>query len=187
MNTHKTLLTEGAVDFVVLYSFLKKLTTPFEQWDAYKLGIIDDEGKVLRKRVTLTEPEEKRAFSLFDILILNIKKMIHKLPGGKSRLATFIAGLFLIKEQRNDEYASNEDILYEAFMDFYDIVLSDPELKKEVELLMRRADLDLEEDAPVNSVGAGGVAGLNIATGGPVIRRDNFKKIKRKNFKEYTK
>lgn len=182
---HKTLLTEGAVDFVVLYSFLRKLTTPFEQWDAYKLGIIDAEGKVLRKRATLTEPPEKRAFTLFDILVLNIKKMIHRLPGGKSRLATFIAGLFLIKEQTNVEYASNEDILYEAFMDFYDIVLSDPKLKKEVELLMRHAALDLDEDAPTTSVSAGGVAGLTIATGGPVIKTDSFKKIKRKNFKEH--
>ena len=183
----KTLLTEGAVDFIVLYSFLKRLTTPFEQWDAYKLGIIDIDGKVLRKRATLTTPEEKRAFLLFDILILNIKKLIHKIPGGKSKLATFIAGLFLIKEQKNNEYASNEDILYEAFMDFYDIVLSDPEMKKEVELLMRRSDLDLEEDAPVNSVSAGGVAGLNLATGGPVIKRDNLAKSKRKKFKEYSK
>lgn len=182
---HKIFLSEGAVDFVVLYSFLKKLTTPFEQWDAYKLGIIDDEGKVLRKRATLTEPDERRAFTLFDILVLNIKKMVHKLPGGKSRLATFIAGLFLIKEQTNIEYASNEDILYEAFMDFYDIVFSDPKLKKEVELLMRHPALDLDEDAPTTSVSAGGVAGLTVATGGPIISKDTLKKIKRKNFNEY--
>ena len=178
MNQPKReLLTEGAVDILVLYTFLKKLTTPITDWDAYKFGIIDDDGKVLRKRATLTEPKERAAFSLLDVLVLNIKKLIERLPNGKSRLATFIAGLFLMKEQKNHEYALNEDIAYEAFMDFYDVVLSDPELKKQVESLMKK---EIEEDAAANSVGAGGVAGLTVATGGPVIK-------KRKKFKEYTK
>jgi len=178
MSTPKrTLLTEGAVDFLVLYSFLKKLTTPFTEWEAFKLGIIDEDGKVLRKRATLTEPKEKGAFTLFDILVLNIKKIIERLPNGKSKLATFIAGLFLMKEERNHELCLNEDIAYESFMDFYDIVLSDPELKKQVELLMKK---EIEEDAAANSVGGGGVAGLTVATGGPVIRN-------RKKFKSYSK
>lgn len=176
-RSERQFLTEGVVDILVLYTFLKKLTTPFEDWDAFKLGIIDADGKVLRKRATLTSLKEKAAFTLLDVLVMNIKKIIERLPNGKSRLATFIAGLFLMKEQKNYEYASDEDVTYEAFMDFYDIVLSDPELKKQVEQLMKK---ELGEDAPANSVAAGGIAGLTIATGGPIVR-------KRKKFKEYTK
>lgn len=171
----KTLLSEGATDFIVLYSFLKRLTTPFDKWKAYELGIIDADGKVLKKRATLVEPEEKAAFTLFDILVLNIKKILERLPNGKSKLASFIAALYLIKEEKNKELCLNEDIAYESFMDFYDIVLSDPELKKQVEELMKKS---IEEDSPANSVGAGGVAGLTISTGGAVIR-------KRKKFKSY--
>ena len=40
----------SALDIFVAYKFIKILTTPFKKTDAYKLGIIDDEGKVLKKR-----------------------------------------------------------------------------------------------------------------------------------------
>lgn len=184
MSTKKIeLLTEGVVDTLVLYSFLKKLTTPFEQWDAYKLGIIDDSGKVLRKRNTLTKPEERRAFNLFDVLVLNIKKMIEKLPGGKSRLATFIAGLFLIREQKHTDWYQNEDILYEAFMDFYESSLDDDELQKEIVEYIKKNYPDIyKEEAPANSVGTGaGLAGLTE----PVVRNLPKPKRKRKNFRDY--
>lgn len=177
----KTFLAENAVNFVVLYSFIKKLTRPFVQWNAFKFGIIDDKGKVLRKRATLTTSSEKNSFTLFDVLILNIKKLIERLPGGKSTLATFIAGMFLIKEEKNRELCLNEDFAYESFMDFYEIINSDPQLKKQIEKLMKHANIPIEEDAPTNSVGAGAIAGLDIATGGPIIRKLP------KKFKEYYK
>lgn len=174
-NTKKTLLSEGAVDYVVLFAFLKKLTTPLERWPAFKLGIIDADGNVLRKRATFVKPADKKAFTLLDVFVLNIKKIIEKLPGGRSRLSTFLAGLFLIKEQTNREYALDEDVAYEAFMDFYDVVVSDPVLKKQVEDLMKK---EIDEDAAANSVGGGGIAGLTLDTGGPVIK-------KRKKFKDF--
>ena len=40
--------TLGNVYFV--YQFIKKLVVPFNQTDAFKLGIIDEKGKVLKKR-----------------------------------------------------------------------------------------------------------------------------------------
>ena len=42
-----------AIDLFVTYRFIKILVTPFEKQEAYKFGIIDDKGKVLKKYKTL--------------------------------------------------------------------------------------------------------------------------------------
>ena len=37
------------VDLFLVYQFVKRLATPFEKWDAYELGIIDEDGNRLKK------------------------------------------------------------------------------------------------------------------------------------------
>ncbi|NDH21553.1 MAG: hypothetical protein EBY46_09670, partial [Rhodobacteraceae bacterium] len=75
------------VDLFMLYQFVKRLATPFKQWDAYKLGIIDEKGKVLKKRKDFTTAKEREAFGMFDVLVGNLKKLLAKVPGGQTRLA----------------------------------------------------------------------------------------------------
>ena len=44
-----------AIDLFVTYRFIKLLVTPFEKTDAYKLGIIDENGNRVRPpRVTVS-------------------------------------------------------------------------------------------------------------------------------------
>ena len=33
------------LDLYIVYQFLKKLSTPFKDWKAFDLGIIDEKGK----------------------------------------------------------------------------------------------------------------------------------------------
>ena len=59
------ILLEGKwMDLLYLYQFIKRLTTPFDKTEAFKLGIIDKDGNVLRKRKTLSTAEEKNAYTL---------------------------------------------------------------------------------------------------------------------------
>ena len=37
------------IDLFLLYQFIKRLATPFKEWDAYELGIIDAKGNTHRK------------------------------------------------------------------------------------------------------------------------------------------
>ena len=53
-----------AIDLFVTYRFLKLLVTPFDKQDAFKFGIIDKDGKVLRKARSLRIGKEKRAYTL---------------------------------------------------------------------------------------------------------------------------
>ena len=41
-------LLKSAGNIYFAYQFLTKLTTPFDKTDAYRLGIIDEKGKVLK-------------------------------------------------------------------------------------------------------------------------------------------
>lgn len=87
------------VDLYLVYSFIKRLTTPFTEWPAYTLGIIDANGNILKKRSTLTGTE-KDAFGVYDLMILRLKKLLAKVPGGQSRIANYAAALWLIKESK---------------------------------------------------------------------------------------
>jgi len=86
------------VDLFLVYSFIRRLSTPFDEWTAYDLGIIDADGKILIKRKDLRRQEERKAFGVFDLMVLNLKKLLEKVPGGKTRLASYAAALFLLRE-----------------------------------------------------------------------------------------
>ena len=92
-------LISKAADLYYTFRFLKVLVTPWTEMPAYKLGIIDSNGKVLRKSATLNTPAEKDAYTPFHRLVFNIKKTLNAVPGGKSKIASYAAALYLIKEQ----------------------------------------------------------------------------------------
>lgn len=88
-----------AADTYYTYRFLRILTTPWEEMDAFELGIIDENGTVLRKSRTLRTSEEKAAYTLFHRLVFNIKRLLEKLPLGRQRIASYAAALFLLREE----------------------------------------------------------------------------------------
>ena len=105
------------IDYYLAYQFVKKLSTPFKETEAYKLGIIDEKGKVLKKRSRLTS-KERESYKLMDTLIFNIKKFLEKLPGGKSKIGSLAAALMLIKEQRSIDELVNDENLENKFIEF---------------------------------------------------------------------
>ena len=90
-----------AGDLFYAFRFLKLLVTPFNKTKAYTLGIIDDKGKVLKRAKQRTKPEEKAAYTVFHRLVFNLKRLIGKVPGGRSVVARYGAALFLIREHTN--------------------------------------------------------------------------------------
>tara|TARA_R100001509_G_scaffold161794_1_gene131827 strand:+ start:222 stop:629 length:408 start_codon:yes stop_codon:yes gene_type:complete len=88
------------VSAFTVYKFIKSFTTPYTSMPAYKLGIIDKKGNFIKKSTEFTTPEEKEAGSVFNRLIINLKKVTDQLPGGalKAKLQRFSTALLLIKE-----------------------------------------------------------------------------------------
>ena len=73
-------MANKAVDLFLVYQFIKRLATPFEKWDAYNLGIIDRQGKVLKPASTLKTQEELNAWGYFDRMVANLKKLGVTIP-----------------------------------------------------------------------------------------------------------
>lgn len=98
------------VDAIIAYRILRKLSTPFNETEAYRLGIIDDRGKILRKFNELTRPEEKDAYTLLDRLVWRVKRIIERVPYASQQIVSFAAALALIKEHldRNAEPLHSE-------------------------------------------------------------------------------
>jgi len=121
-------IVSRAADTYYAYRFVKILSTDWKELDAYEFGIIDENGKVLRKARTLRTSEEKSAYTIFHRLVFGIKRIIQKLPGGRSVAASYAAALFLIKE-----HTGMSDEQLGAVFDKIGIDLEDMELTESVE------------------------------------------------------
>ena len=148
------------IDIYLVYEFIKRLVTPFNKTKAFTLGLIDADGKKLKNAVT---SEEKEAMGYFDRLVFNLKRILEKVPFGKSQIASYAAALLLLRER-------NEATL-----------IGDYPLQLREKLYEQMKALELNEDigAPTNATGPN-VAGTgdNKATWKRTKRnRNNIKTI----------
>ena len=119
-----------AIDLLITYRVIKMLVTPFEKTDAYKYGIIDKNGKVLRKNKTLTIAKEKDAYTILHRFVFNLKRIINFIPGGKSKLGTYAAALgLLLKENKDINEIEIEKVLYKHLSD-NDLLVLDDDIKE---------------------------------------------------------
>jgi hypothetical protein len=112
-----------AIDLFVTYRFIRLLTTPFEKTDAYKLGIIDENGNRIKKpkstkpAVELNTSEQKNAYTILHKLVFNIKKLFNKVPGLRTKVGTYAAALFLLKDTFK-EHVEDPDMFEKEFMKY---------------------------------------------------------------------
>jgi hypothetical protein len=112
-----------AIDLFVTYRFLRLLTTPFEKTDAYKLGIIDNKGNRIRKpkstkpAVELATSEQQNSYTILHKLVFNIKKLFNKVPGLRTKVGTYAAALFLLKDTFK-EHVEDPDMFEKEFMKY---------------------------------------------------------------------
>ena len=104
-----------AIDLFVTYRFIKLLVTPFEKTDAYKLGIIDANG--IRTDKKLLKQNEQNVYTVVHKLVFNIKKIFSKVPGLRSKLGTYAAALFLLKDTFK-EHMEDPDVFEKEFLKY---------------------------------------------------------------------
>jgi len=105
-----------AIDLFVTYRFIKLLVTPFEKQEAFKLGIIDKDGN-RNKNKSLDKIDEKNAYTSLHKLVYNIKKIFGKVPGLRTKLGTYAAALFLLKDTFK-EHVEDPDVFEKEFMKY---------------------------------------------------------------------
>jgi hypothetical protein len=162
------------VDLFMVYQFIRKLVKPFDEWEAYKLGIIDEDGNVLIKRKNFSKGAQTNAFGVFDLMILNLKKLLAKVPGGSSKLASYGAALFLIREWN---HFTDDTLLIES--------VTDAEIEESICMFVSRYDHynrfganvnHLSEEPVINNVGGGKIAGIGVGPDGEPPMKTKRKK-----------
>lgn len=91
-------ILKRAADLGYTFRFIRLMVMDWKDWDAYKLGLIDENGK-RNKNVKMDTDAKKSAYTPFIRLAANIKRLVAKIPGGGSKLGSFASALFLIKEK----------------------------------------------------------------------------------------
>ncbi len=159
-------IVKSAVDTYLAYRFVKLLVTDWKDTEAYKLGVIDDRGEVLKTRRQRKTADEKRSYNTFHRLVYNLKKIVEKIPFMRNKLGRLSTALFLVKEHC---YATLSDklLIEKTFTKYI----------KEYKILTEQEIVDFDklllENAPTNSVASGQVSGL---TGDPPVSKKRQKK-----------
>lgn len=154
------------VDSLITYRILRLLVTPFENTDAYQLGIIDKKGKELKRMSQLNTVEERDAYTVLHRLVFRLKKIIEKVPIENKKLASYAAALALIKEQVSSNHEPIElETLY--------INKLNTDLNEEIQIVhnfyTNKNTLTFKqfmEEIPANNAGTPGIAGFTPDTVG---------------------
>ena len=94
----------GLVDTYITYRIVTTLVKKWEDQDAYEYGIIDKKGKVLRKYKELKDRKEKDTYTVLIRFIFNLKRIMEKIPGGKSKIGSYaVAALVFLREEAEDD------------------------------------------------------------------------------------
>ena len=118
---------------------------------------------------------------MFDRMIFNLKKLIEKIPGGKTRIASYAAALFLIKEQENptthpDDLKKISQFLTETMHTLEQNGKKDFRMIRDGLLTEVKKKKEYTEDAPTNAVGSGNIAGASPGEDPPVGSKRRRKK-----------
>jgi len=153
------------VDNLIAYRILTMLVKPFNETEAFKLGIIDAQGKNLIKARNLTTIKQKQAYTYLHRLVFNLKRIINKLPGGESRTKNVVAAFFLVKEAYSNKSTQIDEERLANIINLLDegLILVEEQLIVEDFLLL--------EEPHANMTGAG------VSTDQPKIRGRRFAKF----------
>lgn len=167
------------VDALITYRILRLLTTPFDQQDAFRLGLIDKHGNRLKRENEINTTEEQEAYSLLHRMVFRLKRIIEKVPIDNKNFLSFATAVALVRE--GVEY--DDDILEEVFY----MTQERQDVKDLAEELEAGKISSFKQFMEEMGVAGGGVAGIGIPhptkpnQAEPGVTKRQQKKYKKKN------
>ena len=153
------------MDYYSTYRFIKTLVTPFNKTEAYKLGIIDERGNILKKMGELKTTQEKKAYGYFERMVWNIKKILAKIPFMGSAFGSVAAASFLLLKE---EMVDHENLKELTFLRY---AYEDQRILETIS----------------NSVGAAKISGLETKDPNSVVVKKKKRKKKRKRLSDFVR
>jgi hypothetical protein len=100
-------MANRTVDLLIAYRVIKLLVTPFEKQEAFKQGIIDKDGNVLKKYNTLTATKDKQSYTILHRFVFNLKRILTRVGlGGTFGSFAVALGLLLKEDKKYIQYKS---------------------------------------------------------------------------------
>ena len=90
------------IDSLITFRILNMLVTPFENTEAFRLGIVDAKGKEIKPMRDLNTVEERDAYTLLHRLVFRLKRIINKVPIENKKLVSLAAAYSLVREELNN-------------------------------------------------------------------------------------
>ena len=140
------------IDAFIAYRILKLLVTPFNKTDAFKLGIIDDKGKVLIKSKQITNQRQRKAYTLLIRFVFNLKKLLAKV-GIRGPLGTAAAAALAFFKEENGQNNYVEQVVYKHLKEKgfeFEVNENYGELLRPGTYRVKRNITDLEGDIVIN-------------------------------------
>ena len=104
------------IDLLITYRLVKLIATDFKDQEAFKFGIIDANGKTLRKASTLGLQKELDSYTVLHRFVFNIKRILAKF-NLKSSMSNFAVALaFILKE--NQELVKHKSLIESAVITY---------------------------------------------------------------------
>ena len=106
------------IDALVAYRVLKILVTPFNKTQAFKMGIIDDKGKVLIKSKDIRKSfpplavqQARKSYTLLIRFVFNLKRLLGKV-GIRGPLGSAAAAAIAFFKEENGNNPEIEKLVY---------------------------------------------------------------------------
>ena len=147
------------IDALIAYRVVKLLVTPFNRTEAFKLGIIDDKGKVLIKSKDFLKtfssqelPKARKAYTMLIRFVFNLKRLLSKV-GVRGPLTTAAAAAIAFFKEENGENVEIEKTVYKHLRENgfeFEIDENYGEPLKPGSYRVKRDITDLEGDIVIN-------------------------------------
>ena len=148
-------------DTLVTYRILKLLSTPIKNSQAFQMGLVDQNGKQLRKANT---QQERDAYTFLNRFVFKIQNALMRSSDRNARrLLTFAAALALLREYREED----DEVTVGALLELY---MEDEDVQQKAKLMehnvMSFTDYMMNEEVAANAVGGGAIHGIGIGPKG---------------------
>ena len=147
------------IDAVIAYRFVKLLVTPFNKTQAFKMGIIDDKGKVLIKSKDFLKtfssqelPKARKAYTMLIRFVFNLKRLLSKV-GVRGPLSTAAAAAIAFFKEENGQNLEIEKVVYKHLKENgfeFEVNENYGELLRPGTYRVKRDITDLEGDIVIN-------------------------------------
>ena len=147
------------IDAVIAYRVLKLLVTPFNKTQAFKMGIIDDKGKVLIKSKDFLKtfssqelPKARKAYTMLIRFVFNLKRLLSKV-GIRGPLSTAAAAAIAFFKEENGQNLQIEKVVYKHLKENgfeFEVNENYGELLRPGTYRVKRDITDLEGDIVIN-------------------------------------